>query len=65
MPSDALAEALAGPAGVESGGLFEVAERAQVDRDVYVILDQAEEYVHVPGDAAALRGDPRPSCLNG
>ena len=49
-----LAEALAGPAGVASGGLFEVAERAQVDRDVYVILDQAEESFTYETDAAAL-----------
>jgi hypothetical protein len=39
-PARALAAALAGLAGVEGGELLDVAERAQEDRDVYVILDQ-------------------------
>lgn len=39
-----LAAAVAGLAGVEAEGLVEVLETAQHDRDVYLILDQAEEY---------------------
>ena len=53
-PEHALAAALAGLAGVEGGELLDVAERAQDDRDVYVILDQAEEYFTYHGDAGGF-----------
>jgi WD40 repeat protein len=43
-PARALADALADAAGVERGALAEVAAHAQADRDVYLVLDQAEEY---------------------
>ena len=59
-PEQALARALADAAGVEPGELVDVATRAQADRDVYLILDQAEEYFtyHGEGDGfdAALAG---------
>jgi WD40 repeat protein len=53
-PEQALAGALAGLAGVEGGGLLDVASRAQENRDVYVILDQAEEYFTYHGDAGGF-----------
>jgi WD40 repeat protein len=43
-PEPALAQAIAEGAGIAPGPLWEVAERAQVERDLYVVLDQAEEY---------------------
>ena len=43
-PEQALAEALAEAAGIEPGSLVDVATRAQAERDVYLVLDQAEEY---------------------
>ena len=49
-PQQALAETLAEAAGIESGSLVDVATRAQADRDVYLILDQAEEYFTYHGD---------------
>jgi WD40 repeat protein len=49
-PEQALANALADVAGVEPGPLVEVATLAQADRDVYLILDQAEEYFTYHGD---------------
>ena len=53
-PERALAAALAGLAGIEGGELLDVASRAQADRDVYVILDQAEEYFTYHGDAGGF-----------
>jgi WD40 repeat protein len=50
-PEHGLAAALAASAGIDGGELPEVAERAQAVRDVYVILDQAEEYFTYHGDA--------------
>ena len=50
-PEHALAAALAASAGLDGGDLPDVAERAQAERDVYVILDQAEEYFTYHGDA--------------
>src|SRR4029079_1932862 len=44
-PAAALAETVAPGAGIEPGELFEPVERAQAHRDVYLILDQAEEYL--------------------
>ena len=49
-PQQALAETLAEAAGTEPGALVDVATRAQADRDVYLILDQAEEYFTYHGD---------------
>jgi WD40 repeat protein len=51
-PERALADALADAAHVERGTLVDVATRAQDGRDVYLILDQAEEYFtyHPDGD---------------
>ena len=44
-PTLGLAEGLAGEAGIERGDeLLATVERAQEERDVYLILDQAEEY---------------------
>ena len=43
-PGPALAHAIAEAAGLSPGPLVEVAERAQAERDVYLVLDQAEEY---------------------
>ena len=43
-PAEDLAAAVAELCGVEAEGLVEVLERAQAARDVYLILDQAEEY---------------------
>ena len=43
-PSEELAVAVAELAGIEADGLVDTLERAQLGRDVYVILDQAEEY---------------------
>lgn len=50
-PETALAAALAQAADLDLGSLRDVAERAQAVRDVYLILDQTEEYFlyhHVP-----------------
>jgi len=60
-PEQALAEALARTAGIAPGPLVDVATRAQADRDVYLVLDQAEEYFTYHGDEddgfdAALAG---------
>ena len=49
-PSAALARAIADAAGVEPGALVDVATRAQAERDVYLILDQAEEYFTYHGE---------------
>ncbi len=43
-PAAALAAAVADAAGLEDGPLRDVLERAQLSRDVYLILDQTEEY---------------------
>lgn len=43
-PASALAAAVARAAGVEGGTLRDVLEQAQLSRDVYLILDQTEEY---------------------
>jgi WD40 repeat protein len=43
-PAEALAQSIADVAQIEPGSLVDVATRAQVDRDVYLMLDQAEEY---------------------
>jgi WD40 repeat protein len=43
-PAAALAAAVAAAAGLEDGPLRDVLERAQLSRDVYLILDQTEEY---------------------
>lgn len=43
-PERALAEAIADAAGIAPGPLVDVATRAQAERDVYLVLDQAEEY---------------------
>jgi WD40 repeat protein len=43
-PEHALAEAIAEAAGIQPGSLVDVATRAQAERDVYLVLDQAEEY---------------------
>ena len=44
------------------GPLVDVAERAQADRDVYLILDQAEEYfTYHGGETASTRRSPRSS----
>ena len=50
-PPHGLAAALAEVAGIEGGELLDVAEHAQAGRDVYVILDQAEEYFTYHGDS--------------
>ena len=44
-PARALAETVADGAGIGAGELVETVERAQAERDVYLILDQAEEYL--------------------
>jgi WD40 repeat protein len=49
-PEHVLAEAVADAARIEHGPLLDVAMRAQADRDVYLILDQAEEYFTYHGD---------------
>ena len=51
-PEPALARALAEAAGVQAGTLVDTASRAQATRDVYLVLDQAEEYFtyHPEGD---------------
>jgi WD40 repeat protein len=52
-PAAALAEAVADVAGTEPGGSpVEALERAQSGRDVYVVLDQAEEYFLYHADDA-------------
>jgi WD40 repeat protein len=43
-PESALARAIAEAAGIEPGSLVDVATRTQAERDVYLVLDQAEEY---------------------
>ncbi|HKY23896.1 MAG TPA: hypothetical protein VJM07_02005 [Gaiella sp.] len=43
-PTLGLADGLAREAGIESDELLATVERAQDERDVYLILDQAEEY---------------------
>ena len=43
-PASALAAAVADLAGIEAGELVDTVERAQAGHDVYLILDQAEEY---------------------
>ena len=43
-PAVALAAEIASASAVGAGSLVEVVERAQASRDVYLILDQAEEY---------------------
>ena len=43
-PAGALARAVADLAGIEVGELVDTVERAQAGHDVYLILDQAEEY---------------------
>jgi WD40 repeat protein len=43
-PEQALAAAIAEVAGIEPGSLVDVATRAQAERDLYLVLDQAEEY---------------------
>ena len=52
-PAAELAGEIASAANVEGGTLAEVAERAQSERDVYVILDQAEEYFTYHGSVEA------------
>ena len=49
-PEQALARAIADPADLELGPLVDVATLAQRDRDVYLILDQAEEYFTYHGE---------------
>jgi WD40 repeat protein len=49
-PEAALALALAEAAGLEPAPLVDVATRAQADRDVYLVLDQAEEYFTYHGE---------------
>ncbi len=49
-PEQALARAIAQGAGVEPGALVDVATLAQTGRDVYLILDQAEEYFTYHGE---------------
>ncbi len=53
-PAEALAREIASAAKVEGGALAEVAERAQSERDIYVILDQAEEYFTYHGQAEGV-----------
>jgi WD40 repeat protein len=43
-PAKALSEAIADAAGVANGSLVRAIEEAQAERDVYLVLDQAEEY---------------------
>ncbi|HEY7344448.1 MAG TPA: hypothetical protein VH620_02725 [Gaiella sp.] len=43
-PAESLAAAVADAAGIEPAPLLDVVERAQAERDVYLVLDQAEEY---------------------
>ena len=43
-PTEALAAAVAEVAGIEAGDLLDTLGQAQAGRDVYLILDQAEEY---------------------
>ena len=43
-PAAALAEAVADATAASNGSALEALEQAQADRDVYVVLDQAEEY---------------------
>jgi WD40 repeat protein len=49
-PEAALALALADAAGLEPAPLVDVATRAQAYRDVYLMLDQAEEYFTYHGE---------------
>ena len=49
-PEQALARRSPTRRGVEPGALVDVATRAQADRDVYLMLDQAEEYFTYHGD---------------
>ena len=43
-PAEELAAAVAELAGIDADGLVDTLEQAQAGRDVYLILDQAEEY---------------------
>jgi WD40 repeat protein len=43
-PTEELAAAISEVAGIETGDLVDTLEQAQAGRDVYLILDQAEEY---------------------
>ena len=49
------------PRGVGPGGLFDVVKRAQAESDMYVVLDQAEEYFTYHGRCGRTRGGPRPA----
>jgi WD40 repeat protein len=51
-PAEALAAVVAGETGTSNGDALEVLERAQSDRDVYLVLDQAEEYFLYHADDA-------------
>ncbi len=53
-PSLGLAADLADQAGIEGEGLLATVERAQDERDVYLILDQAEEYFTYHDAASAF-----------
>ena len=65
-PSHALAEAVAEAADASANGLsaLEALEDAQRDRDVYLVLDQAEEYFCITRMTAGRSRSPRrfPAC---
>ena len=54
-PERALAATLSEAAGIEDGPLVDVATRAQSVRDVYLVLDQAEEYFTYHGGGGRVR----------
>jgi WD40 repeat protein len=53
-PEHGLASALAAVADIEGGELLDVVDRVQQAHDVYLILDQAEEYFMYHGDTGGF-----------
>ena len=69
QPEHGLAAAIGESAGIDDGELLDVVARVQQARDVYVILDQAEEYFTYHGDEGAFESSlaelvNRPQCVN-
>ncbi len=53
-PAAALAAAVGAATGADNGSALELLERAQSDRDLYLILDQTEEYFLYHADDAGV-----------
>jgi WD40 repeat protein len=64
-PAKALSETVVGAAGVQNGSLLAAVEDAQADRDVYLVLDQAEEYFlyHADDGGAGSFAESLPALL--